>query len=139
MPTPASDLAPYVLPPVQGEVLVATIVAGGTLDIDLTDVANRPASAAADEEWWFRRFISIAPIGGDVAVAFGIAGSAAIVPAFAGPGFSATAGVTVTATGVMAVLLGGRTDPTAADALTVLHLASVAGCRVMIWRSSPLG
>lgn len=139
MTTPAASIAPYVLPPVQGEVYVATIGAGGTLDIDLTDPANRPVSAAADQEWWFRRFISIAPIGGDIAVAFGKAGSAAIVPAFAGPGFSSTAGVTVTATGVMAVLIGGRTDPTAADSLTVLHLASVAGCRVMIWRSSPQG
>lgn len=139
MPTPATDLEPYVLPPTQDEILIVTLGAGGVIDIDLTDAANRPASAVADKEWWFRRFVSIAPSGGDVAVAFGKAGSASIIPAFAGPGFSATAGVTVPGTGVLAVLLGGRTGPTAADALTVLHLASVAGCRVQIWRSSPAG
>lgn len=121
-----------VLPPIQGEVYVDTLAAAGTSDIDLTSAANRPASAAADDEWWFAGWVSIHADGGDIEFALGAAGSAAIVPGAAGAGgFSDDYAVSIPNGGVASFRMPG-----ASSGKTVLHLGSVAGARVQIWRSS---
>lgn len=128
----AGRQADLVLAAVQGELFVLTIAAAGTADLDLTDPVNRPASAAADERWWFGQWVSIHPVGGDVEFCIGEPGSASIVPGAAGASdFSPDYGVSVPDGGVAAFRMPG-----ASSGKTTLHLGSVAGARVQIWRSS---
>lgn len=128
----AGRQADLVLAAVQGELFVLTLAANGTSDLDLTDPVNRPTSAASDERWWFGQWVSIHPVDGDVEFCIGAAGSPAIVPGSAGASdFSTDYGVSVPAGGVASFRMPG-----ASSGKTTLHLGSVAGARVQIWRSS---